>query len=114
MDAYNANPSSMEVALDNLNKLSDKRKIAILGDMFELGNDASIEHQNIADLVTKLNLDKIYLIGENFNKVSSKNDKIEIFSSFKNFKLNFKEISNSIILIKGSRGMALERVLELL
>lgn len=114
MDAYNANPSSMEVALDNLNKLSDKRKIAILGDMFELGNDASIEHQNIADLVTKLNLDKIYLIGENFNKVSTKNDKIEIFSSFDNFKLNFKEISNSTILIKGSRGMALERVLELL
>ena len=114
MDAYNANPSSMEVALDNLNKLSDNRKIAILGDMFELGNDAPSEHQNIADLVTKLNLDKIYLIGENFNKVNSKNEKIEIFSSFENFKLNFKEISNSTILIKGSRGMALERVLELL
>ncbi|WP_336070643.1 UDP-N-acetylmuramoyl-tripeptide--D-alanyl-D-alanine ligase [Mesoflavibacter sp. CH_XMU1404-2] len=114
MDAYNANPSSMEVALDNLNKLSDNRKIAILGDMFELGNDAPSEHQNIADLVTKLNLDKIYLIGENFNKIYSKNDKIEIFSSFENFKLNFKEISNSTILIKGSRGMALERVLELL
>ena len=114
MDAYNANPSSMEVALDNLNKLSDNRKIAILGDMFELGNDAPSEHQNIADLVTKLNLDKIYLIGENFNKIYSKNDKIEIFSSFENFKLNFKEIRNSTILIKGSRGMALERVLELL
>ena len=114
MDAYNANPSSMEVALDNLNKLSDNRKIAILGDMFELGNDAPSEHQNIADLVTKLNLDKIYLIGENFNKIYSKNDKIEIFSSFENFKLNFKEIKNSTILIKGSRGMALERVLELL
>ena len=114
MDAYNANPSSMEVALDNLNKLSDNRKIAILGDMFELGNDAPSEHQNIADLVTKLNLDKIYLIGENFNKITSENDKIEKFSSFENFKLNFKEISNSTILIKGSRGMALERVLELL
>ena len=114
MDAYNANPSSMEVALDNLNKLSDKRKIAVLGDMFELGSDASTEHQKIADLVTKLNLDKIYLIGENFNRVTIKEDKIEKYSSFENFKSNFKEISNSTILIKGSRGMALERVLELL
>jgi len=114
MDAYNANPSSMEVALDNLNKLSDNRKIAILGDMFELGNDAPSEHQKIADLVTNLNLDKIYLIGENFNRVTIKEDKIEKYYSFENFKSNFKEISNSTILIKGSRGMALERVLELL
>lgn len=114
MDAYNANPSSMEVALDNLNKLSNNRKIAILGDMFELGNDAPSEHQKIADLVTNLNLYKIYLIGENFNRVTIKEDKIEKYSSFENFKSNFKEIRNSTILIKGSRGMALERVLDLL
>ncbi|MBN2869241.1 MAG: UDP-N-acetylmuramoyl-tripeptide--D-alanyl-D-alanine ligase [Flavobacteriaceae bacterium] len=114
MDAYNANPSSMEVALDNLNKLSDNRKIAILGDMFELGDDAHSEHQKIADLVTKLNLDKIYLIGENFNRVTIGEDKIEKYSSFENFKSKLKEINNSTILIKGSRGMALERVLELL
>lgn len=114
MDAYNANPSSMEVALDNLNKLSDNRKIAILGDMFELGNDAPSEHQKIADLVINLNLDKIYLIGENFNRVTIEKDKIEKYSSFENFKSNFKEIRNSTILIKGSRGMALERVLDLL
>lgn len=114
MDAYNANPSSMEVALYNLNKLSDKHKIAILGDMFELGNDAPSEHQKIANLVTTLNIDKIYFIGENFNKVTIEKYKIEKYSSFENFKSNFKNISNSTILIKGSRGMALERVLELL
>lgn len=114
MDAYNANPSSMEVAIDNLNKLSDNRKIAILGDMFELGNDAPSEHQKIADLVANLNLDKIYLIGENFNRVTIGEDKIEKYSSFENFKSKLKEINNSTILIKGSRGMALERVLDLL
>ena len=114
LDAYNANPSSMEVALDNLNKLSDKTKIAILGDMFELGKDAEIEHQNIADLCSKFNLNKVFLIGNHFNNISTSDSKIIKFQTLESFEENFIPFKNSTILIKGSRGMALERILKLL
>lgn len=112
LDAYNANPSSMVVALENLNKQSEERKIAILGDMFELGTYAATEHQHIADLAKEMELDKTYLIGENFNKVNSpKAYKFTNFSTFQDsFTIDTQE--EAILLIKGSRGMALERILE--
>ena len=68
MDAYNANPTSMRAALLNFEKLNDKIKVAILGDMFELGHEAEKEHQNIVDLASTQLLDKIILIGANFIK----------------------------------------------
>ena len=114
LDAYNANPSSMKVALENFSNLTDGSKIAILGDMFELGSEASAEHQKIVELVERLNIDAIYLLGENFYKTKSKNDKIKKFISFEGFKEVFENtlIEKSTILIKASRGMALERILE--
>lgn len=116
LDAYNANPSSMQVALENLSGLTVKNKIAILGDMFELGNDAEKEHQIITNLISNLNIDTAYLIGENFYNTTINNDKIKSFKSFNDFKEYFKNLSikNSTILIKASRGMALERIIELL
>ncbi|MDY7395408.1 UDP-N-acetylmuramoyl-tripeptide--D-alanyl-D-alanine ligase [Aureibaculum sp. 2210JD6-5] len=116
LDAYNANPSSMQVALENLSGLTDNSKIAILGDMFELGETTKYEHQNIIDTIAKLSIDKAYLIGENFYKCSSLNKNIMLFKSFEDFKEHFSnlKISNSTLLIKASRSMALERVLELL
>lgn len=115
LDAYNANPSSMEVALKNLINQRSKHKIAILGDMFELGDEAAIEHQNIANLAHQLKIDNTYLLGENFNKTEPKNN-LETFVSFESFKENANLVipEDSTILIKGSRGMALERVLDLL
>ncbi|TXG35885.1 UDP-N-acetylmuramoyl-tripeptide--D-alanyl-D-alanine ligase [Seonamhaeicola maritimus] len=114
LDAYNANPTSMKAALLNFEKQAGS-KIAILGDMFELGNDAEVEHQNIVDLATSLNIDQLLFVGENFFKTSINASKALKFKSFDVFKINFdiSQIVNSTLLIKGSRGMALERVLDL-
>ncbi|WP_299253069.1 UDP-N-acetylmuramoyl-tripeptide--D-alanyl-D-alanine ligase [uncultured Lacinutrix sp.] len=115
LDAYNANPTSMKAALENFSALKDDTKIAFLGDMFELGTDAIQEHQAILDLSTSLNIEAVYLVGENFFKSENKSDKAIQFISFETLKekLNTLEIKNTTLLIKGSRGMALERILDL-
>lgn len=117
LDAYNANPSSMKAALSNFSDLKvTSNKIAILGDMFELGDEAKQEHQNIADLASQLNIDAIILVGENFYNTKNTNPKIKQYHSFEALKSNFNSLSvtDVTLLIKGSRGMALERILELL
>ncbi|MFL1011739.1 UDP-N-acetylmuramoyl-tripeptide--D-alanyl-D-alanine ligase [Flavisericum labens] len=115
LDAYNANPTSMIAALKNFEKQSGN-KIAILGDMFELGKDAKQEHQNIADLAISLNIENIILVGENFFQVEMNSGKITKHKSFSDFEKQFdvSNIKKAVLLIKGSRGMALERVLEIL
>ncbi|MEN8124084.1 MAG: UDP-N-acetylmuramoyl-tripeptide--D-alanyl-D-alanine ligase [Bacteroidota bacterium] len=116
LDAYNANPNSMEVAIENLAQLSDNRKIAILGDMFEIGKDTLKEHQIIADLAQSKEFDDIILIGNTFSKLEINNYLVKQYGDFEKFKkeYDFKKIRNCTILIKASRGMALERVLDLL
>tara|TARA_R110002050_G_scaffold300769_1_gene472443 strand:+ start:80875 stop:82155 length:1281 start_codon:yes stop_codon:yes gene_type:complete len=115
LDAYNANPTSMRAALLNFEK-QEGNKTAILGDMFELGKDAKKEHQIIVDLASTLLLDKVILIGDNFYKTKIVSSKITAFKSFTDFKdsINLVQINNTTFLIKGSRGMALEKTLELL
>jgi UDP-N-acetylmuramoyl-tripeptide--D-alanyl-D-alanine ligase len=113
LDAYNANPTSMLAALKNLRQLRSKNKFLFLGDMFELGNEAEQEHQAIVDFVESNFDDNIYFIGENFFKTKT-NKSTHKFSSFDDLKPELKslQLNDSTILIKGSRGMALERILE--
>ena len=116
LDAYNANPSSMEVAIKNFLQLDKENKVAILGDMFELGEESLEEHQQIIALLEKESEVKTYFIGSHFfaNKIDSKF--VSFFETFDAFSSFIKEekLQNQLILIKGSRGMALERTLELL
>jgi len=112
LDAYNANPSSMEVALRSLEKISAKNKVAILGEMFELGEYSSAEHEKIADLAASLNLKHLIFVGKEFEPFKSKcthyfPDNIETKAWF-----DLQDFSDTTILIKGSRGVALEKILE--
>jgi len=115
LDAYNANPNSMKVALENLSQLTDKKKMAILGDMFEIGKDSFKEHDNIVDIAQKIQLDTLVFIGNNFSEVKTDDPKTVQFKSFEDFKNSFDlhKINDTAILIKASRGMALERILDL-
>ena len=110
LDAYNANPSSMKAALEDFGKVASNHKIVILGDMFELGKSSREEHQNISDLAVKLNFKEIHLIGAHFSK--TKASKVKLYNSFEAFSKNFTP-QNATYLIKGSRGMALERTVDL-
>ena len=112
LDAYNANPSSMAAAIDNLLTMTDeKKKVLILGDMFELGNYAGEEHQRIVDKLKNYEWEGVYLVGSNFAKTQSPYPQYETFEAFKEV---FPTLlfNNCLLLIKGSRGMALERLIQ--
>jgi UDP-N-acetylmuramoyl-tripeptide--D-alanyl-D-alanine ligase len=112
LDAYNANPSSMTAALENFANLKAKTKILFLGDMFELGNTAHAEHQAIAELTKQLGFENAYLIGENFFKVQSDYKKLKTYDEAANFLTANSIQTGATLFIKGSRGMALERILD--
>jgi len=114
LDAYNANPSSMEAALNNLIAINHPYKIAILGDMFELGEEAPYEHIKIADIADNEQIQQVVLLGKNFNN-AAKNKKWRHFDTALEAIDYFKSLPflNSLILIKGSRGMKLESLLEI-
>ena len=113
LDAYNANPTSIKAALENFNALESPRKTVILGDMFELGKNSAEEHQNMVDLAASLHFTNCYFVGELFSKTHSNKLKFKTFEALSTH-LSAHEIANHLILIKGSRGMALERLEKLL
>jgi UDP-N-acetylmuramoyl-tripeptide--D-alanyl-D-alanine ligase len=114
LDAYNANPSSMAVAIANFLQLENQNKIMILGDMFELGNESQQEHKLIVDSLADQDKATCYLIGKSFYENKITKDNIQFFETFDEFVAYLKTIhfTDNTILIKGSRGMALERTLE--
>lgn len=111
LDAYNANPTSMKAALENFSLLKAAQKTVILGDMFELGASSLEEHQQIANIATNFHFKNIYLVGKNFYNTTTNAIK---FLTFKELKEHIQQtnITQNYILIKGSRGMALERILK--
>ena len=113
LDAYNANPSSMKAALESFAVLKEPHKTVILGDMFELGENSMKEHQAIVDLTCELPIDTVFLVGEHFSRTHTESQQFKNFKELQNH-LTKTEIKKHAILIKGSRGMQLERVLELL
>ncbi|MBK7230321.1 MAG: UDP-N-acetylmuramoyl-tripeptide--D-alanyl-D-alanine ligase [Ignavibacteriales bacterium] len=120
-DTYNANPDSMKSSIDILNKIeSRKRKIAVLGDMFELGNESKSKHLDLANFINKTKVDEVYSIGKMMKLMNQKlNGKTKIHQHFaereslKNF-LKKLEIKNSVVLVKGSRGMKMEEFVSVL
>ena len=116
LDAYNANPSSMAAAIENFKQLDKENKIAILGDMFELGEESLVEHKKIVELLENNSNISTYFIGKDFYANHKSNNHFHFFENFENFANFFNENlpSSSLILIKGSRGMALEKTLTLL
>ncbi|GGI28956.1 UDP-N-acetylmuramoyl-tripeptide--D-alanyl-D-alanine ligase [Pedobacter mendelii] len=114
-DFYNANPSSMSAALNNITVLTSDKKIAILGDMFELGPESEIQHQLIVEQASKSELNEIIFIGKYFYAFKDKCKGL-FFETPNEAAAYLKEkpIKNNLVLLKGSRGMKLESLLEYL
>jgi UDP-N-acetylmuramoyl-tripeptide--D-alanyl-D-alanine ligase len=114
LDAYNANPSSMKVALANFRDIEGEHKMVFLGDMFELGEDSAAEHQQIAEQAENLGCQEVFLIGEHFfGTTTATARKFKTFEALKEY-LHEHPVSEGTLLIKASRGMALERILDLI
>ncbi|MES2396037.1 MAG: UDP-N-acetylmuramoyl-tripeptide--D-alanyl-D-alanine ligase [Bacteroidota bacterium] len=115
LDAYNANPSSMNAAIENFAQMDQPNKMAILGDMLELGEDSAKEHDSIVNLLKNKNITNLILVGP-FFKESGKSINAKTFSNSDEVVDYLKQhpVKDSTILIKGSRGIKLEKVVELL
>ena len=111
LDAYNANPTSMNAAIENFAKIESTNKVLILGGMMELGEESIEEHQKIILLVQQYQWKNVVLVGGDFKKLQHPflyfNTSIEAKEWFQQ-----QQFSNATILIKGSRSTAMERVLE--
>ncbi|MEO7315643.1 MAG: UDP-N-acetylmuramoyl-tripeptide--D-alanyl-D-alanine ligase [Ginsengibacter sp.] len=111
LDAYNANPGSMKLAIENLAQMKGEKKILFLGDMKELGTESKAEHQTIVNLLNQFNWSEVILVGANFGEIQS------TYKHFENSKQAaewFKEqkIKDALILVKGSRSMEMEQVVR--
>lgn len=113
LDAYNANPSSMKPALETLAAMTAERKVAILGDMRELGADSGKEHQAMLRFASKLRLDTLVLVGSEFGRTDFARHKALHFPDAAAAKVWFdaQAFERTAILLKGSRGMRLETIL---
>ena len=112
MDAYNANPSSMNASLDNFNSLDYANKVVILGAMRELGIEQHNQHNSIIEKLDKMNLDKVFLVGKEWAEFKTQYPKFTYVEDALMIKEDVEALSKKNILIKGSRSNKLERTLE--
>jgi len=113
LDAYNANPASMKASIESFMSNSHKEKLVIIGDMLELGKYSKAEHQGIVDLLVQHQVKDAILIGQNFSQTNSP----QHYKKSKNTKTATKYLTDlnleeTAILIKGSRGLKLEELVE--
>ena len=111
LDAYNANPTSVEFAIKSFIK-NKGTKALVLGDMFELGENSAIEHKKIIDITEELNIDRCIFIGEEFYKAKQDSVKNIFFKTKEDFYELGGILKEENILIKGSRGMQMEDILK--
>ena len=116
LDAYNANPSSMKVALENFIQLDKPNKVVVIGDMYELGEESLAEHKGIVDYLNNNSSFPCHFVGKDFYANAVTNENFRFYKSFEDFStyLSKEKLLNKTLLIKGSRGMALERTLDYL
>lgn len=108
LDAYNANPTSMKAALSNFNEIDAREKIIIIGDMLELGEESRKAHQDILELANGMNFKQVITVGKEFSQVNS-----DSYANIESLKENWDwgQYNNTMFLIKGSRGIRLEKLL---
>jgi len=115
LDAYNANPASMKEALENFEETAFQDKVLILGDMLELGSETEHEHEKILRIIENMNIRSVYLIGPVYTRINRKRE----FLCFQDVDLarmwfGHHTVKDSTILLKGSRGMKLEKLFDVL
>ena len=114
LDAYNANPSSMEAAINNLSDMEARKKVVILGDMYELEGEAEAEHRKIGTQLQERGITEAYLCGPLMKAAQATFPQGKFFESKDGLIQELKKnpIKRALILIKGSRGMAMEKIVE--
>jgi len=116
LDAYNANPSSMEAAIKNFGSSTGSPKVLIVGDMLELGPESATEHRKLGELIAGQPIENVFLCGKEMKAAAAVNPAFHYFETKSELENYLKQtpVTNSHLLIKGSRGMGLETLLELL
>jgi UDP-N-acetylmuramoyl-tripeptide--D-alanyl-D-alanine ligase len=114
LDAYNANPDSMKAALENLSNMEAEKKVAILGDMYELGDLTQSEHMAIGKMTRQAGIEEVIFVGERMRYAKQENRTSLYFKTrpeLENYIEN-RKFKDCLILIKGSRAMALEIIAQ--
>lgn len=116
-DSYNASPASMKAAIKTLSIYSNNRKVALLGDMLELGEESIQFHTALINSIMEYNIDKIYTVGKfilSLHKLLPENIKGTHFDSSSQLKAHLTNIiqDNDVILVKGSRGMKMDLIIQ--